>query len=348
MPLAVKTWSPNHWTTRECLSCSHFRFLIATYALFCLSWNEGLCKLMATRREQDALVGMFFTGCCSAQIFGVTSQESLKSQGRVDAQQVCLPMFHCIYCPGVQDSRIIFFSSVRPPLPCSWMIGWPSGWGGDGSTQLPNEWGLFLWVRAQQWGWEVGEVDRLAGSESGWRDLQGHAVYLNLWDSLPCELIPGWVNPFICQMPTICRSQCQAAVGQLCCHFVLLMGCTGGLERFVVYGQLDEVGKSHQWWRYLSISEVTAACQATQPGCWSSATLTQLPQRMMVQRRGKGLLLSVCFQRSWAGETGWVTWGLRITGSPGHKSIGSVFPSFEINGSNHGSFSGSVVTSSHK
>ena len=100
MPLAVKTWSPNHWTTRECLSCSHFRLLIATYALFCLSWNEGMCKLMATRREQDALAGMFFTGCCSAQIFGVTSQGSLKSQGRVDAQQVCLPMFHCIWCAG--------------------------------------------------------------------------------------------------------------------------------------------------------------------------------------------------------------------------------------------------------
>ena len=99
MPLAVKTWSPNHWTTRECLSCAHFRFLIATYALFCLSWNAEKCKLMATRRQQDALAGMFFTGCCSAQIFGVTSQESLKSQDGVDAQLVCLPMFHCI-CAG--------------------------------------------------------------------------------------------------------------------------------------------------------------------------------------------------------------------------------------------------------
>lgn len=82
-------------------------------------------------------------------------------------------------------------------------------------------------------------------SQAGGR-LQGQLVYLNLWDSLsPPELTPGRVNPFICQTPTICRNQCRAAVDRLCGHCVLLVGCTDGLEGFVVHGQLDEVGESH-------------------------------------------------------------------------------------------------------
>ena len=90
-------------------------------------------------------------------------------------------------------------------------------------------------------------VDKHVDCESGWRGLKGHTAELNLWDSVcPPELSPGRVNPFICQTPTICQAQCQAAVGQLCCHFPLLMGCTDGLKCFVVHGQLDEVGKSHQ------------------------------------------------------------------------------------------------------
>ena len=161
---------------------------------------------------------------------------------------VCL----CSIASGVQDSRIIFFSTALL------LNGWVSEWVGRGrkhtaphwsKSSAGLEWGLSLWAGAQQWGWEVGEVDSLAGSESGWRDLQGHAVCLNLWDSLPCELTPGRVNPFIHHMPTICWNQCHAAVGRLCCHFILLMGCTDGPGCFVVHGQLDEVGKSHQWWK---------------------------------------------------------------------------------------------------
>ena len=133
MPLAVKTWSPNHWTARECLSCSHFRFLIATYALFCLSWNEGISWWPPGENK------MLWWACSSlAAVLPRYLESHPKSPWRVRAglmlnRCACL----CSIASGVQDSRIIFFSSVRLPLPCSWMIGWPSGWGGDGSTQLP-------------------------------------------------------------------------------------------------------------------------------------------------------------------------------------------------------------------
>lgn len=98
-----------------------------------------------------------------------------------------------------------------------------------------------------QWAGRREVAKQLLGCESGQRGLKGQAAMLSLWHPpFPPELTLRWVNPFICQTPTIGQARCQAAVGWLCCHSLLLMGCTDGLKCFVVPEQLDKVGKSHQ------------------------------------------------------------------------------------------------------
>lgn len=126
-----------------------------------------------------------------------------------------------------------------------------------GSTQLPIDPDLLedsegrpaLCVMAHsQWARKP-EADKqtLTGCESGQRGRKGHAAKLSLWHPpFPPELTLRWVNPFICQTPTIGQAECQAAVGCLCCHLFLLMGCADGLWSFVVHEQFDKVGKSHQ------------------------------------------------------------------------------------------------------